>query len=473
MKFAILWVLIALLLAVSGCQRETSTEPISTMPVQVIASTPAPPPPPAKPRNPLPQVSAPEGAGLYVINEGVDGYINAQGKMVVPPGRYASIAPVMDIPDGSGNAPAPLRFLAARQWQEDGGGGLALVNVLGEVKTEFSYAGFYGGRDGVVFGYTESYTYYPLSERTGEPLLPGEYHQAMMTGGKMLLLDADGLLIADAQGKVTFRAPDIQGISAPGEDMLPVRDAANKWGYWSLSGGKMAIEPQYAWAMGFSEGRGCVGFSDGGAGFVDVNGENVFDEVFHTARPFKDGRAVVRKADEKEKIQSYLIGADGATINETGYDRLQNFLEGNALTLGERFEIMGKDGQIGSWRYFFVARDGSEIALPAGTVSVKALPFDRYLLTVRMDGEDRMGLMDGECNWLLRPETYAALQTAQYPLHLFAKEAGDTQWRLLDLNGQEVMSGFDSLFASDGRLVYCRKDGKTGYLNLSGEWVYP
>jgi hypothetical protein len=72
--------------------------------------------------------------------------------------------------------------------------------------------------------------------------------------------------------------------------------SGKKWGYIDKSG-KIVIEPQFDWALHFTEGLAAVKVK-GKYGFLDQTGKMVIQPQYHEARNLSEGLAPVGIADK-------------------------------------------------------------------------------------------------------------------------------------------------------------------------------
>ena len=105
-----------------------------------------------------------------------------------------------------------------------------------------------------------------------------------------------------------------------------------QYGYVNQDG-EYAIEPRFADAYTFREGRAIVMSADGQYGFIDTTGTSILPMVYSSAWYFNSGRAFVMK----ENGFWYLIDKSGAFYNQVKYLQAMPFHNGLAPVHIPRF----------------------------------------------------------------------------------------------------------------------------------------
>ncbi len=115
-------------------------------------------------------------------------------------------------------------------------------------------------------------------------------------------------------------------VTAETSRLYPV-SVDGKWGYIDKTG-TIKIQPQYEFAMPFSEGLATVRLN-GKWGYIDAFGTTVIQPQFDDAHPFSDGLATVGNFSEDGPLFGY-IDKTGAWVIQPQFDSAGSFSEGLA-----------------------------------------------------------------------------------------------------------------------------------------------
>lgn len=153
-------------------------------------------------------------------------------------------------------------------------------------------------------------------DNQGKIVIPPRYlaAQEFSKEGIAAVLDETGWAYIDTAGRLVIRPLVVDNGPDYFEEDLARFGRGGKVGFFDRNG-KVVIEPKYAFAQPFSEGRaavcdGCVekqegehrAITGGRWGFIDRRGELVIPLQFDEAGPFEKGRARVRLAGQWRQI---------------------------------------------------------------------------------------------------------------------------------------------------------------------------
>lgn len=119
--------------------------------------------------------------------------------------------------------------------------------------------------------------------------------------------------------------------------MYPFEDENYMWGYKDKDG-KIIIEAQYYRAEGFKEGLALVRKSrgqNGNYGFIDETGQEVIPCKYYIAYGFSDDAALVSFATHTDEGKFGYIDKQGNLLFEKTFDIARSFHEGYAVVLKE------------------------------------------------------------------------------------------------------------------------------------------
>lgn len=127
------------------------------------------------------------------------------------------------------------------------------------------------------------------------------------------------------------------------------KNDAGKYGVKDIYG-KIIVEPQYDYALSYSEGLLAVKKGQKW-GYINEKGEMVITPQFEFAQNFSNGRAIVRKNDKK----SAIIDMDGNLVYPYKDVSLRPFSDGvSVLTTIEFFDELQVAGVVNRWGYEIV-----------------------------------------------------------------------------------------------------------------------
>ncbi len=227
------------------------------------------------------------------------------------------------------------------------------------------------------------------------------------------------------------------------EGLLAFRTADCKMGYIDTAG-KTAIAPVFEYAESFSEGLAPAAVPRGKLGYIDTTGKYAIKPRFDAAQGFSDGLALVR------------IGDTAGYIDKTG--RMVDLVLSPALTPVSSFKegvawVEDQNGQRG-----LIDRTGR---LVIDCRYQWTMPFSQGSAWVSDDtGDDfiyiRMGLIDKQGNWLIKPGSYTDAQGFSEDVAWVREENSgnvcliDTSGtKLADLGASRMPSAFNGGVSAD------------------------
>ncbi|RNA69951.1 WG repeat-containing protein [Alteribacter keqinensis] len=278
--------------------------------------------------------------GLAVVKDGGTGVINEAGEYVVAP-LYSWILP----------------FSEGRAVVMEEDGGTRVIDEEGNVLGDASYPFISPYKEGRAVYQTEAedgsivYGYLDLS---GSPVIPAKFEYAFdFNEGKGLVQVRDGLYaLIDMEGEQlqTFPYEQMNGL---GDGLLSFKKTyQDKAGYVNEQG-NVVIEPQFAIALPFENGRAVVNMSDGLKnlyGLIDQTGAFVIPPEYNDIRLLGSDRAAVGRAirEDVPYMGSYYAIADagsGNILTDFFYDSVSDFRNGySSVTQGRRSFFITKKG---------------------------------------------------------------------------------------------------------------------------------
>ncbi|MBN9658695.1 MAG: WG repeat-containing protein [Acidobacteria bacterium] len=121
-------------------------------------------------------------------------------------------------------------------------------------------------------------------------------------------------------------------------------EIGKKWGYVDKSG-RIAIEPRFEYAQSFSQGMAAVRV-EGKWGFIDSSGDFVIPARFDSVAAFSDGRALVDDRAETKEGAYWFIDKTGAAAFPARFAFAESFTFGLAAVELPRTE---KSGRQAAW----------------------------------------------------------------------------------------------------------------------------
>jgi len=331
-------------------------------------------------------------------------------------------------------------------WQRDANSNkLGAVDSRGSIIFEFVYDDIFGQ---AVFGdrYDDSYGFQIKAEAQG--------YRGVIRGGLFGLLHESGKILL----------PCIyEGMDPYSEGLVGVKQNG-KWGYVDISG-NIVIDIIYDDLRAFSQGYGSVKKGDKW-GFVDINGDILTGFIYDDVSSFRQGYAGANKDGKWGLIDAY-----GNVALDIIYDDSPEFSRGYADVIldGKRGLIDMKNGNI--VLPFVDYSDDTRLDIYGdGIVRIVTYFFDG-----RPVSETAAQLIDVTSNTILATSSsWTSLQ--YYKGYICTKR--DELWGITDVNGNivlpfeyEKLSGWEYSCENDEILMGAMKDGKWGYIDLSGNWV--
>ncbi|MDE6072957.1 MAG: WG repeat-containing protein [Muribaculaceae bacterium] len=304
----------------------------------------------------------------------------------------------------------------------------SMVNDKGEVvyDGEFknqptaAYNGFFSVEE------EGGYTVYAIGDKSPKPVKDLEKLKsvgAFSEGLMPVTFEHSRIAVVNKEGQKKFELSPVKGNeivwceSVYTDGLLRFRTEDNKWGFYDTSG-KIAIEPKYDDATGFSEGLAIVG-------------------------TYKD-------ADFKEDISYFAIDKSGKEVFKIkeGYT-LVNTLFNNGYIIARKDD-----------RLYTIDKKGEEFKLPSKITSIS--DYNGKYIIFENDGDCGVADMKGEI--VIRAKYYAlAFDTDNT---FFAKKDSDDK-EIIRLNskGEEEKDKIDYEYLFNlGKFGYIAKEGKTSVL---------
>jgi hypothetical protein len=232
-----------------------------------------------------------------IKQDGKWGYIDNQGKIVIPP-QYQQAAEFSEglaqaddaFIDAEGHVAIDLSPLTKKHIQVSGpfSEGLALVIKMPSMTSA-----------------DDAYPFFGFINQAGEIAIPIEYYQAktFSDGVANVAIRKDYFYI-NPKGEIVARAPalvpPITSAEDFGEGLAPGHLAGNRgseWGYYDRTGNTV-IPPKFLYALPFSEGLAVATVFEQGrsmAGYIDKTGSFVIKPQFIDADEFSEGVAAVQR----------------------------------------------------------------------------------------------------------------------------------------------------------------------------------
>ena len=240
----------------------------------------------------------------------------------------------------------------------------------------------------------------------------------------------------------------------------------HKLGYIDRQGEMVILLGAFSEPSGsmFSEGLARVSFGDK-TGFIDTIGRPAIQPQFAEAGDFREGRAVVRI----DNSAAYIDRTGTYIVAPGGYSDGHDFSEGLAV-VGEVIDgdtcygYIGVDGTLAIPATFVAAGDFSEGLAPAAVID---------------HGAEVWGYIDKTGKWVVQPQLFAADSFSEglAAVAVITSDAESGRWGYIDKSGSWRIS---PRFASAGRFaedVACVVDtsgagsGLAGFIDRSGAWT--
>jgi len=279
---------------------------------------------------------------------------------------------------------------------------------------------------------------------TGTMVINPQYEDAELFSGGLarVVLDGEPVFI-DSTGTVALRL-DLSDAGDFSEGLAPASPSDTElWGYVDTTG-TFVIEPQFARAYVFSNGRAAVE-KNGAFGYVDTQGEMIIEPQFDGARRFGNGRAPV--------LTGGFVGGEWGYIDRSGEMVIDPQYE-EALPFSENRAPVNVGGGM-SDKYGFITPDG-EMAIEADYDA--ALPFSNGLAPVQGGFDEEWGYVDRSGKVII-DFAYEFAAPFHGPLGRVATSVAP-------------MAGIQSGHQG-GPLQYKLREPEWVYLNERGEQVWP
>ena len=265
--------------------------------------------------------------------------------------------------------------------------------------------------------------------------------------------------------------------------------------------GKIVIEPTFEEVYPFTEGLAAVQ-KQGAWGFIDTNGRVVIEPQFVTVGFFSDGLATF--SDKQRPDKEGYIDKTGKVVIQPQFDVAEGFRNGVArvgfFTLKGRLLNQFADVGLES-DYKFIDRTGKIVPEPsplhyATGEAGELIPFMK---------KDRAGYLNAKGEVVIQPQFHAAFAFSEglanvskdglwgfinksgewvIPLRfkygngfsegLAGVSLGEKGWGFIDRTGKVVIPArFGWVYGGFRHgLAAVASDGKLGYINKEGEWVW-
>ena len=269
----------------------------------------------------------------------------------------------------------------------------------------------------------------------------------------------------DPKGKLVIPA-NFQKVY-PFQEGLAAAQVKDRWGFIDPRG-RMVIEPRFAMVGFFSEGLAAFREAYNRPwGYINRKGEVVLEPRFDTAEEFKKGVAKVGFETTRGKLLGYLADARLVPLNHRFIDRTGAFVEDPGPirfatgTPGELIPFQ-QDGKMG-----YVDATG-KVVIPAEFTS--ALPFSDGLACASKGGP--YGFIDKTGEFVIPPRFEYSNDFSE---GLAGVPLGAKAWGFIDRTGKVILPArFNWIYGGFRHgIVQVALDGKAGYINTKGEWVWP
>lgn len=262
---------------------------------------------------------------------------------------------------------------------------------------------------------------------------------------------------------------------ADGSDLYAFR-WKDKWGYMDKTG-KVVIQPQFAEARQFSEGRAVVGkpkhFETHDLmkyGYIDVTGKLAIPYAYHHAGDYENGVATAVKWDpdfdrgyevEDGLNTNYYLRPDGTCILTTHSDIAYDFSDGRVVVFNwdyeDCFDILDENGKS------YLKYDES-IGWVYG--------FSEGLAAFQKD--EKLGYLDVNGKMVIK-NIYEAAGYFSEGLALFSNDPGEKKkYGFIDKTGAvKIPPQFEEARAFSHGLAAVMQNGKWGFIDKTGTLVIP
>lgn len=290
----------------------------------------------------------------------------------------------------------------------------------------------------------------PQVEPAGPPLF------VVTVKGKQGFMNRDGEIVIDPIFQRAY----------PFSDGLAAVQMQEAWGFIDTTG-RVVIEPRFVMVGFFSEGLAYFRdqrFTDPW-GYIDKTGQVVIEPQFDTAEQFRNGIARVGFETARSNILTRIADV-GMQCDYRFIDRSGAFVPEPSpthYTTGEPGELIQftKNGLVG-----YLNAQGEVVIEPQFK---SGLAFSDGL--ARVCKEDLFGYIDKQGKWVIPPRFEYA---SDFSEGLAGVPLGEKGWGFIDRTGTVVIPARFGWVYEGFRhgIAEVALDGKLGYINTKGEWVW-
>lgn len=247
------------------------------------------------------------------------------------------------------------------------------------------------------------------------------------------------------------------------DGFAPIRNDKNKRGYVDTKG-NFLTEFIFEEAYPFSEGLALVK-KNGLYGYIDTLGNEIIScqfgkpWLFPMNYRFSQGLAVVKFLDEGEDKEDSLgyINTKGETYFDGQFIKAFAFSEGVACV--SSFHSPGY--------YYYINQDGDA---QFERMNIVASSFSEGVVSMFDRTNGRFGYLDKLGNWVIKPQ-FVLSGSFQNSLAFVKNEI--EKYGLIDLEGKMVVDyKFEFANVFENGLALVRENGKQGYINTKGDYVW-
>jgi hypothetical protein len=314
-------------------------------------------------------------ASLKTIEGTTWGYINSQGNFVIKPNfDYAmdfqdnglavvGVNNLQGIINESGEYVVNPIYGSITGFSEERASviddeGFKVINENGNILTSkaYSFIGTYKDGRALFANTSEDGRYlYGYLDKEGNEIIPVKYESGtdFQEGRAVVKVKDNQYELIDVNGNAvaTYNYGFVGTFS---DGLLSFQPIGNdKYGYIN-SQGNIVIDPQFAWAIPFKEGRAVVNVADNyqnEIGLIDKTGKFIFEPIYNDINILEEGLVAVGRALDIEKPYMgsiYAIGdINGNLLTDYIYSNVSNFSNGLAsASNGENTFFININGNI-------------------------------------------------------------------------------------------------------------------------------
>ncbi len=403
---------------------------------------------------------AEEERAIYVLaTNGSAILADETGRMLIRPGRYASIEPLGE----SG-------LYAARRLS---GGGLGVIRVSGAPVTEFVYSAL--ACDGARVAFTRDDKCGAMTLE-GETLIEPVYTRLVSAGEGWLAFKTDplddtpdALWRVSAEGEERLTSLKLSfGPLAMSEGLSEAADTLGRWGYVDAEGG-WAIEPRFVWCGPFRDGLACAAVAEG-MGLIDRQGDWVVEPVYRRIERGAAGEPTLAFDGQGAALLDALTGDLIARLpgDDAGF-------AGDLIRVsdGGRLSLVDDEGQ----PVYEAPAEAVGLAAYGGCVILqRAFTQERPFALIGADGVLRgdwrelspAGVCEGRAYFIC--SDYEATR-ADYPapsLTFYDEAAGTRRYGIVDDLGQVVLEDLISLRRTGQAVLTAETEDWVGLIRPDG-----